>query len=172
MRTELKIELVRGHHSVGESNYHVILSPKYRKPIFVHEIVRVKIEQFIREKLEQFGVKLIAIEFGPDHVHMFWTCVKSISLEKLIGQVKGYSSYKINKEIGPLIREYIWKPGFWSGGSFFRSIGAVTNERVACYIEKSQDKHFVIVGKREFVRNKQTTLSTFLEATFEAPISV
>jgi len=67
----MKVELVRWHHSVGESNYHVILIPK----------------------LEQFGAKLVAIEFGPDHVHMFWACVKKAALEKIIGQVKGYSRY-------------------------------------------------------------------------------
>lgn len=162
----MKIELVRGHHSVGESNYHIILTPKFRKPLFVHEIVRTRITQFIREKLEQFDAKLVAIEFGPDHVHMFWTCIKSISLEKLIGQVKGYSSYKINKELSSLIKEYIWNGGFWSGGYFYRSIGAITNERVVTYIEKSQETHFVIIGKQEFVRKKQTTLSTYLEATY------
>ena len=166
MRVDLKVELVRGHHSVGESNYHVILVPKYRKPIFVHELVRAKIEQFVREKLEQFGARLVAIEFGPDHVHMFWTCVKKESLEKLIGQVKGYSGYMIRKECGALVNEYIWRQGFWSGGYFYRSIGAVTNERVAIYLERSQEKHFLIVGKQEFVRQKQVTLASFLEAAF------
>lgn len=129
----MEIKLVRWHHSVGESNYHVILIPKYRKPIFVHEIIREKIEQYIREKLEQYGVKLVAIEFGPDHVHMFWTCVKSIALERLIGQVKGYSAYMIRKEVWPLVKEYLWGSAFWSSGYFFRSIGAVTNDRVVTY---------------------------------------
>jgi len=168
----MKIELVRGHHSVGESNYHIILTPKYRKPLFVHEIIRTKIEQFMREKLEQFGAKLVAIEFGPDHIHMFWTCVRKVALEKIIGQVKGYSSYMIRKECGALIREYIWKNAFWSGGYFYRSIGAVTNERIATYIEKSQEKHFLIVGNQEFVRQKQTTLASFLDVAFKPLSSV
>jgi REP element-mobilizing transposase RayT len=170
MQTDIRVELVRGNHSVGESNYHVILCPKYRVPIFVHEIVREKIEQFIREKLEQFGVKLVAIEFGMDHVHMFWACVKSIALEMLIGQVKGYSAYMIRKSIGSLINEYLWHGGFWSGGYFYRSIGAVTNGRVVTYIEKSQDKHFLIVGKNEFVRQQQRTLGSFLDVAFR-PLS-
>ena len=83
-----QIELVRGHHSVGESNYHVILCPKYRKPIFVHRIIRERLEFFIREKLEQFGVDMVALEFGPDHLHMFWTCVKRASLERLLDRLK------------------------------------------------------------------------------------
>ena len=170
MRTDLRIALVRGHHSVGESNYHIILCPKYRKPIFVHNIIRAKIEQFVREKLEQFGAKLVAIEFGPDHVHMFWSCVKRAALEKMIGQVKGYSGYMIRKECGPLIEEYLWKGGFWSGGYFYRSIGAVTNERVVTYIEKSQEKHFLIIGKQEFVREQQSTLASFLNVVFR-PLS-
>jgi len=163
---KMKIDLVRGHHSVGESNYHIILVPKYRRPLFVHEILRRGVEKYIREKLEQFGVKLIAIEFGPDHVHMFWTCVKSISLEKLIGQVKGYSGYMIRKLFGPLVKEYIRENHLWSGGYFYRSIGAVTNERVKCYIEKSQDKHFLVIDKQEFIRQKQTTLASYLDVAF------
>lgn len=162
-----QIELVRGHHSVGESNYHVILTPKYRKPIFVHKIIRKKIEFFIREKLEQFGAKMVAIEFGPDHVHMFWTCVKRASLERIIGQVKGYSGYKIRQELGILVKQYIRSSGFWSGGYFYRSIGAVTNQRVYTYIEKSQEKHFLVVDRQEFVREKQVTLASFLDVAFK-----
>ncbi len=166
----MEIELVRGHHSVGESNYHIILCPKYRKPIFVHDIIRKKIEQYIREKLEQFGAKMIAIEFGPDHVHMFWTCIRTASLAKIIGQVKGYSGYMIKKEYAKLVTQYIWRGGFWSGGYFYRSIGAVTNQRVATYIEKSQEKHFLIINKQEYLRQKQTTLASFLEVAFK-PLS-
>ena len=137
----------------------------------MHRIIRERLEFFIREKLEQFGVDMVALEFGPDHLHMFWTCVKRASLEKIIGQVKGYSAYMICKESGILVRQYIWRKGFWSGGYFYRSIGAVTNERVYTYIEKSQEKHFLIVNKQEFVREKQITLASFLDVAFK-PLSV
>ncbi len=166
-----QIELVRGHHSVGESNYHIILCPKYRKPLFVHDIIREKTELFIREKLEQFGAKMVAIEFGPDHVHMFWTCVNKAALTKIIGQVKGYSGYMMRKHYGALVRQYIWKNAFWSGGYFYRSIGAVTNERVKTYIERGQQKHYLIINKQEYVRDKQRTLASFLDVAFR-PLSV
>jgi putative transposase len=165
-----KIELVRGHHSVGESNYHIILNPKFRKPLFVHKIIRERLEALVTEKLEQFGAKLVAIEFGPDHVHMFWSNVKKKSLEKLIGQVKGYSGYMIRKELGKLVKQYIWKKAFWSSGYFYRSIGAVTNTRIVSYIEKSQEKHFLVVNKQEYVREKQKTLASFLDVAFR-PLS-
>jgi hypothetical protein len=38
----------------------------------------------------------------------------------------------------------------------------VTNERAATYLEKSQDKYFLIIGKQEFVRQTQSTLVSFL----------
>ena len=162
----MRIELVKGHHSVGESNYHVILIPKYRKPIFVHALIRRKLEEYIRKKLSQFGITLVAIEFGPDHLHMFWTNVRRVSLVQVIGQVKGYSGYMIRKECRSLVWEYIKRGGFWSGGYFYRSIGAVTNERVRGYIERSQEKHFLVIGRREFVRQKETTLASFLDVAF------
>lgn len=162
-----QIELVRGHHSVGESNYHVIFCPKYRKPLFFHDIIRKKIEEYIREKLEQWGVKLVALEFGPDHLHMFWTCVKKGALEKIIGQVKGYSGYMVCKTCGPLVKEYIWKGGFWSNGYFYRSIGAVTNERIKAYIERGQEKHYLVINREQFVRKKQKTLASFLDVAFK-----
>jgi len=165
-----KIELVRGHHSVGESNYHIIFCPKYRKPIFVHEIIRQKIERFMRAKLIQFRIEMVAIEFGPDHVHMFWTGVKKAPLDKIIGQVKGYSGYMICKELGLLVKEYIWKGGFWSGGYFYRSIGAVTNERIKTYIERGQEKHYLVVNRQEYIRQKQKTLASFLDVAFR-PLS-
>ena len=108
----MKLELVRGHHSVGESNYHVIFTPKYRKPVFVHQIIREKLEEYITTKLSDLGIELVALEFGPDHLHMFWLNVKKSSLERAIGQVKGYSGYMICKEFGLLVSQYVKKKGF------------------------------------------------------------
>ena len=47
-----------------------------------------------------------------------------------------------------------------------RSIGAVTNERVVTYIEKSQEKHFLIINKQEYLRDKQKTLASYLDVVF------
>ena len=98
---------------------------------------------------------------------MFWTCVKRGSLEKIIGQVKGYSGYKICKFCGPLVKQYIWKGGFWSSGYFYRSIGAVTNEKIKTYIERGQEKHYLVINREQFVRKKQKTLASFLDVAFK-----
>ena len=37
----MKIELIRGSHSVGEANLHLMFTPAYRRAIFADDTVRV-----------------------------------------------------------------------------------------------------------------------------------
>jgi hypothetical protein len=65
------MELVRSPHSLGEANFHLQFTPKYRRDVFRDGEVKKACEESFRETAARYGFAIHAIEFGPDHAHIF-----------------------------------------------------------------------------------------------------
>jgi REP element-mobilizing transposase RayT len=50
------MQLMRGHHSVGEANLHLQFTPKYRRDVFVDRAVKRACEESFRETAQQLLV--------------------------------------------------------------------------------------------------------------------
>jgi putative transposase len=138
----MKTELVVSSSSVGESNYHLQLTPAYRQDIFVDRLVRELTLAYIYCKLKQHKVKLLAYNYGPDHLHLFVANVRHIGEIELVRQIKGFSSYMMRKGHRALFRDKLWGAKFWSEGHFYRSVGMVTKDTMKHYIKECQEKHW------------------------------
>jgi len=138
----MKIETRSYSHAVGEFNYHIQLTPAYRRDIFAEEKVMKLTKAYLSAKIDELKIELVAIEFGPDHVHLFVANCKNHAPCKLIQYLKGFSSRMMRKNHWGLFRHKLWGKKFWSEGYFCRSIGSTTTEAVEFYIRESQDKHW------------------------------
>jgi putative transposase len=136
-------ELQRSKHWVGGSNYHIQLTPKYRRPIFWTRQVQKLVEAVIRMKIFELGLVLEAIQFGPDHIHLFVTNCQKYSVSKILQHIKGFSSWYLRKNYWDLFKDQLWGKSFWTGGNFFESIGRVTADNVKFYITRQQEKHWI-----------------------------
>ena|SRR3989338_11153964 len=145
----MKEQLCVSGHAIGESNYHIILTPAYRRDIFRDLSVRELTIAYIQTKLLQLRVKLIAYNFGPDHLHLFVAKVRYVGEIELIRQIKGYSSCMMRRGHWYLFKHKLWGDKFWTYGHFYRSVGAVNKETVRKYVEESQDKHWEKVTDQE-----------------------
>ena len=92
--------------------------------------------------MQKLGVIISAMDFGPDHAHLFITNWKHCSLEKLVNGLKGFTSYMMRKFHCDLFRSLLWGKKFWSAGYFYRTVGVVTKNAVKYYVEHSQKKHW------------------------------
>ena len=135
------IELVRTSSTVGEINLHLQLTTAYRRDIFVDEKVKELTKIYFLEKAKKLGVIISALDFGPDHFHAFISNWKKYSLEKLVNELKGFTSYMMRKHHWELFRKKLWGKKFWSEGYFYRTVGVVTAEAVKYYVEHGQQKH-------------------------------
>ena len=121
----------------------------------------------IKEKARSLGIQVGAIEFGPDHVHLFVVGCKNYSAAQLAGQLKGYSSRVVRKQCWDVVRKKLWGKHFWSAGYFFESVGRVTSDMVKFYIERQQRKHWqgddygYFNAKKQCKLMGQTTLIDF-----------
>jgi len=136
-------ELRHSRHCVGGSNYHIQLTPKYRRRIFVTRQMRELVKAIIRMKLKKMGIGIGAIEFGPDHIHMFLTDCRKYDVPTIIQHIKGFTAWYLRKNYWDMVKPYLWGDAFWSGGYFYESIGRVTTDTVKFYIERQQGKHWM-----------------------------
>lgn len=118
---------------VGQNWYHVVLVPSHRNPVFrqLHQ------RQLMLEALDwlcpRHSIDLFAKEVMDDHVHLFVSCPPGLPIARLIGRIKGGTSFYIRKNHPPL-RKY---RRFWSKGAMYRSIGSVSAEIVKHYITQT-----------------------------------
>jgi len=129
-------------HSVGESNLHLQFTPAYRRDVFESRILRDVTTSLLVEQAEKLEVTLAAFDYGPDHLHLFVTNWKRWSVSDLAQRFKGAVSYELRKNYAYLFDDKLWGKKFWSGGYFYRTVGAVTAETVKKYVKESQTKHW------------------------------
>lgn len=154
-------ELIVSSGALGESNFHIQITPAYRRQIFRDESVTEFTLAYILEKLAELKVTLVAYNYGPDHLHLFVANVRFVSEVELVRQIKGYSSYKMRKHFRHLFDDKLWGKKFWSEGHFYRSVGAVNKETMKHYIEECQDKHWEKIEKPKFVELSQKRIVDF-----------
>ena len=140
-------------HAYGESNYHIVLVPKYRRGIFINIHVARICKMIFQDIAEQYGYRILALEIMEDHVHLFLEMHPTHSLSKTFQLFKGISARKLFWRF-PSLGKKLWGGHLWSRGKFFRSVGAVTSEKVEYYIKESQTGGI-------FSKNGQTTLENF-----------
>ncbi len=160
----METELIVSSHAVGESNYHIQLTPAYRQTIFENSLVRELTLAYILEKLNQHKVILTAYNFGPGHMHLFVSNVRFIGEIELVRIIKGYSAYKMRKGHWLLFKNKLWGKKFWSEGHFYRTVGAVTKESMRWYITEGQKKHWQKYTFEDYCMIKtQKLLADFVE---------
>lgn len=151
-------ELIISSGAIGESNFHIQLTPAYRQNIFVDEKVAELTLAYILEKLVELKVQIVAYNYGPDHLHLFVANVRFVSEIELVRQIKGYSSFKMRKNFWILFKKKLYGKKFWSEGHFYRSVGAVNKETMKHYIEECQGKHWEKIEKPKIVGDFQKKL--------------
>src|SRR3989339_1994676 len=101
-------DLIVSNNAIGESNFHIQLTPAYRQDIFQDEKIAEFTLAYILEKLAELKVSIVAYNYGPDHLHLFVANVRFVSEIELVRQIKGYSSFKMRKHFSSLFKNKLW----------------------------------------------------------------
>ena len=89
--------------------YHAIWSTKKRIEL-IDEHINMLLKQLIHEKSKELKGMLIECNSYLDHCHALLSIPPKISASDFIGQLKGFSSYEINKIMADV--EIKWQRGF------------------------------------------------------------
>ena len=93
----MKIEVRNYSHAVGEFNYHIQLTPAFRQDVFEDERVLKLTKAYISSKMNELKIEIVAMEFGPDHLHIFVANCKNYAPCKIVQYIKGFSSMMMRK---------------------------------------------------------------------------
>ncbi|MCC7418990.1 MAG: IS200/IS605 family transposase [Planctomycetaceae bacterium] len=114
---------------------HIVFSTKNRRPFLQTPEVRGAMTGYLIGILNNLDCLSICTGVVEDHVHILCTLSRTITVAKLIEEVKGSSSQRI-KEDGPNLTEFSWQRGY----SVF-SVSQSGLEQVAHYVATQEDHH-------------------------------
>jgi putative transposase len=121
---------VSDHSIVYSCQYHVVFCPKYRRKVLI-DGVDDRLKELVNEKQVDYGYEVLDMEVMPDHVHLLISCDPRIGVNKVVRQIKGYTSRMIRQEF-PWMKRRL--PTLWTRSKFISTCGAVTLEVVQQYI--------------------------------------
>ena len=124
-------------HTKWNCKYHIVFAPKYRRKVFYRE-KRVAIGKIIRQLCEWKGVKIIAAEAGPDHIHLFVEIPPKYAVSSFMGYLKGKSSLMIYEQFGDMKFKYRNRE-FWCRGYYVDTVGK-GKHKIAEYIRRQLEE--------------------------------
>jgi putative transposase len=114
---------------------HVVFSTKHRIPHLKNPELRSKLHAYVAGTLQRVACEPILINGIEDHVHILCNLSRTITIAKLVEQVKVESS-KWMKEQAPGCRDFQWQSGY---GSF--SVSQSNVEQVRAYVSAQEEHH-------------------------------
>lgn len=117
-------------HRLG---YHIVFCTKYRQRA-LEGAVEVECKKIIAEICKDNNYLLHSIEVMPDHVHVFVQLDHLTAPVYAVKMLKACSAIHLFNKFPTLKARRFWGSGLWSGGTFYSTVGAITEETVTRYI--------------------------------------
>lgn len=130
--------------SLGDILLHIVFSTKERKP-WIDTVNEPELYAYICGICRNFDCPVIKISGVEDHIHMLLSLSRTITVSKLISEIKSNSSRWI-KAKGHQFCEFSWQGGY---GAF--SVSRPKIDGVIKYIEKQKEYHKTQTFKEELL---------------------
>jgi len=134
--TKKKVDYNRDYNLVHKCIYHVIFTPKFRRPILTNGLDK-RLKQLVEKKQSDYDYEIIEMEVMPDHVHLLVKMDPKHAPQKTVSRIKGYTAHILRQEY-PFLKSRL--PSLWTRSSFIATVGSVSLEVVKRYIEEQKDR--------------------------------
>jgi putative transposase len=121
--------------SLAKVLVHPVFSTKNRYPFLADKEIRDEVHAYLGGTCNELDCPVLKVGGVADHVHILCAPSRSISIAKLVGEVKRASS-KWMKTKGKMLTKFAWQNGY---GAF--SVGQAEFERVRAYIAGQEEHH-------------------------------
>ena len=129
----------KSSHVQYDIEYHIVWTTKYRYRVIVGKIAE-RTRKLVIQSCNSMNVNIIKGSIGREHIHLLVSCPPSLSVSKLVQQLKGKTSRTLQMEFKELRKRY-WGRHLWASGYFCRSVGTVTRTIIKEYIENQEDEY-------------------------------
>lgn len=127
------------NHAVFSLGYHIIWCPKYRHKVLIGA-VEIELKRILAETCTHYGWQLQEIEVMPDHVHIFVQANHLTAPVEIAKTLKSISAVHIFTTFPKLKSRKFWGSGLWSRGTYYASVGHISEDAIRRYIETQKDR--------------------------------
>jgi REP-associated tyrosine transposase len=131
--------------SLAQLYTHIVFSTKKHYP-FIKPQIEVELYSYIGGTIKKIGGVPFIINGTSDHIHIFSTLPKTISLAKFVEEIKRNSSRWI-KTKGNLWQKFAWQNGY---AGF--SVSSSKKDVLVKYITNQKDHHKKMTYKEEVIK--------------------
>ena len=140
--------LRRAAHSVYDCQYHLVWTPKRRRPVLGGTVGKRLSELFV-EIGETYDIWILEMHIADDHVHLYCGFPPRLSISGVVMRLKSLSARALFREF-PDLRQRMWSGKLWEEGYFVRTVGeGVTSDMVRRYIKRHGDDAPIAEGDED-----------------------
>lgn len=134
----MKNTYIHSRTAVYNINYHFVWCIKYRRKVITTDIEE-RLYTILADIAHDKGFTLVECKVSEnDHVHCFVSAPPKLPPTQIVKYLKGISGIVLLREF-PDLRNYLWKGQLWNGSYFCETIGSISQENVAKYIERQKN---------------------------------
>lgn len=133
------MQTTHGNHAVFSLGYHIIWCPKYRHRVLSAPIAD-ELKRVLNEACTVRGWSLEQIEVMPDHVHIFVQADHCTAPVEIGRTLKSISATAIFTKFPTLKAKKFWGSGLWSRGTYYATVGHISEDVIRRYIETQKDR--------------------------------
>ncbi|THH40520.1 IS200/IS605 family transposase [Neolewinella litorea] len=112
---------------------HTVFSTKYRRPT-IHPRVEQELYSYLSRRLQLMGCRVYAIGGTLDHVHIVHGLPRTISIAKVLEDIKSQSSRWMGKNGYP---DFWWQNGYGCHSVDYRKVDGIIR-----YVERQKEHHY------------------------------
>lgn len=126
--------------NVYDFNFHLVWVTKYRKQVFTTDEKSSAMKKILKDIAERNGIEIANMEVMPDHVHIMISFPPKMTPASVVKSFKGGSAKQWFIQF-PNTKKQLWGGHLWSPSYFMSTLGNVSKEVVAQYIDSQVDKY-------------------------------
>lgn len=126
-------------HAVFSLGYHIIWCPKYRHRV-LSSVIADELKLIVAQTCQNYGWELQEMEVMPDHVHIFVQADHLTAPVAIAKTLKSISAVHIFHKFPKLKARKFWGSGLWSRGTYYATVGHISEDAIRRYIETQKDR--------------------------------
>ena len=112
--------VVRTHHNVYNTHYHIVFPVKYRKALLTNDIP-LAIVAIAQEIGLRYDIEFEKIGCDIDHLHLLASFAPKYSGSAVVGMFKSITAKQLFLRF-PALKQELWGGEFWSDGFYMATV--------------------------------------------------
>ena len=130
--------MVRTHHNIYDTHYHIVFPIKYRKALLNNDIP-LAIVAITQEISERYDLDFEKIGCDDNHLHLLVSFPPKYSGSEVVGTFKSLTAKQLFIKF-PALKKDLWGGQFWSDGFYLATVSERGNWKVVEQYVANQGK--------------------------------